>query len=42
MMEKESLKHNGDLHLWLEDDAIIFDPCPKKWDKVLGGKEMGV
>lgn len=41
LMAKEFLKRNGDLHLWSEDDAIVFDPNPEKWDKLLAGKRGG-
>lgn len=42
MMTQAAINRGADLHLWLEDDAIVFDPNPKNWDHILGTREIGV
>ena len=34
------LKEKGNFHMWLEDDAIVFDPEMKKWPQII--PEVGV
>lgn len=41
-MATEALSRKADLHLWLEDDALVYDPHPEKWDALLDGTEVGV
>jgi hypothetical protein len=39
---KEALDRGADFHLWLEDDALVFDRACDRWDELLGGTEVGV
>jgi hypothetical protein len=39
---KEALARHADFHLWLEDDALVFDRDCAHWDALLGGREVGV
>lgn len=37
-----ALDRNADFHLWLEDDALVYDPDCARWDDLLGPREVGV
>ncbi|MGF1510296.1 MAG: hypothetical protein ACFB9M_12425 [Myxococcota bacterium] len=39
---QESLRRGADYHLWLEDDALVFDQECDRWDALLGEREVGV
>ncbi len=39
---KTALERGADFHIWLEDDALIFDPDCARWDELLGPREVGV
>jgi hypothetical protein len=38
---REALARNADFHLWMEDDALVFDRQCGQWDRILGGTEVG-
>lgn len=37
-----ALDRCADFHLWLEDDALVYDPDCSYWDELLGPSEVGV
>src|SRR5579859_679223 len=37
-----ALKESADLHLWLEDDAIVYDMNCKTWPEKMIGKDVGL
>lgn len=39
---KTALDRGADFHLWLEDDALVYDPECGAWDQLLGPREVGV
>lgn len=39
---KAALERAADFHLWLEDDALVFDRDCARWPELLGGREVGV
>jgi len=39
---KAALDRGADFHVWLEDDALIYDPECGAWDQLLGPREVGV
>ncbi len=38
---REALQRGADFHLWMEDDALVFDRQCGQWDSILGGTEVG-
>ncbi len=39
---RESLERGADFHLWLEDDALVWDPEFGRWPEMFGDREIGV
>jgi hypothetical protein len=37
-----ALSRQADFHVWLEDDALIYDLACGRWDELLGPREVGV
>ncbi len=37
-----ALREHADFHVWLEDDALIFDEECSRWSEIIGEKDVGV
>lgn len=37
-----TIKENADFHLWMEDDAIVYDTSCNKWATTLGSADVGL
>lgn len=38
---RAALERGADFHLWLEDDALVYDQDCGKWPEIFGGREVG-